>query len=488
MADVIRLGDVHRNLEAGLTPAEAARGLQKVSLIEGDHASVAEAILERARAGSPAPVVHAEGRWWRYCPERGYWAELPRHQLEYEIVTLAQWAEWQPLNQTKRAYAPRMTANLKSSVYSLAKTLAGTQPDLFAKGMAGLCFRNGFLEVHEGGASLQPHRFDQYARHQLDFDWDPEAGYGEWEAFLDDVWSYAEDRDERKQFLAEFLGAALVGHATVHNRVCLLLGTGANGKSVLCDVVHGLFPPSAVVSIPPHDLGKEAYLARLVGAQMNLVSDIPGSDLMDSGVFKQVTSGDQVTARRLHENPFEFSPRAGHLFSANRLPISNDHTAGFYRRWVVLRFERRFDGSISKDALVHRLQGNYPGIMRWAVEGAIRAMRRPGYLIPTDSRATIEEWQQLSDQVRSFVESRCIVLRERDYRRALPRKAVYDAFKAWAQENQHGRMSAATFYRRLEEIGVEAYQQPHNKPSDYKPKTRMVGLAWQSYDEQMAKR
>lgn len=479
MSQLVRLDLVQRAIDGGLEMEAAVQaalfGDVKVGVVKGDHASIAKAFMLQVQDGSPAPVVFCEQAWWRYCPAKGYWLQVAQKDIDYKLATIGDWAAYIPEARGRTYEAIKVSSSLTGSVLTTATQLARVNEGMFENAQPGLCFTNGFLRLDTDAATLtlEPHRHEQYARHQLGFAWDPEAGCSQWVKFLGEVWGGCPDADERQSFLSQFLGVCLLGKATVFNQVCLLLGTGANGKSVLCDVVAGLFPKSGLVSIPPQELHREGHLARIAGATLNLVSDIPGSELMDSGVFKQITSGDLLTARRLYQNPFEFRSKAGHIFSANTLPLSADHSPGFYRRWVVLGFPNRFDGSVTKEQLMVRLRACYPGIVRWAMEGALSALRRPGFLVPSSSREVLKEWRLMGDQVTAFLADYGYIHEQFRQDEGARRDIVYEDYSHWSARNGHARMSASKFYKRLTEIGVHAWQTTEG---------RMVGVTAKRFE------
>ena len=96
-------------------------------------------------------------------------------------------------------------------------------------------------------------------------------------------------------------------------------------------------------------LGKDAIeadrfaVSRLVGKLANVCPDLPSSDLVGTSMFKALTGGDRVTAEYKYRDSFDFEPFARLIFSANSLPRSGDMSSAFYRRWIVVPFERTFE-------------------------------------------------------------------------------------------------------------------------------------------------
>ena len=59
-------------------------------------------------------------------------------------------------------------------------------------------------------------------------------------------------------------------------------------------------------------------------------------------MFKAITGCDRITAEFKYRDSFEFTPVTRLLFSANRLPASDDASQAFFDRWLIVRFPNRF--------------------------------------------------------------------------------------------------------------------------------------------------
>ncbi len=98
-------------------------------------------------------------------------------------------------------------------------------------------------------------------------------------------------------------------------------------------------------------------------------------------MFKSLTGSDTINAERKFESSFEFRPYARLVFSANSAPRSDDATHGFFRRWLVIPFNRTFDekDAVPRAVLDARLSspGELSGLLNKALDAlpAIRAGR-----------------------------------------------------------------------------------------------------------------
>jgi putative DNA primase/helicase len=68
--------------------------------------------------------------------------------------------------------------------------------------------------------------------------------------------------------------------------------------------------------------------------------DLKASKLSSTG--KTLVSGDSVTGQPKYGQPFIFRNLAKLVFSANRIPDSDDTSYAYYKRWLILTFEKTF--------------------------------------------------------------------------------------------------------------------------------------------------
>src|SRR5690606_542031 len=102
--------------------------------------------------------------------------------------------------------------------------------------------------------------------------------------------------------------------------------------------------------------------------------------ILASGHMKAIFSYETVTGRLPYGQPFDFTPQCGHIFSCNALPATEDQSAGFWRRWKVIRFPNRFEGSKANPQLAREILDNETqGVVYYAVEAALAAVKR-GFL------------------------------------------------------------------------------------------------------------
>jgi putative DNA primase/helicase len=95
-------------------------------------------------------------------------------------------------------------------------------------------FNNGTFEITPKKQFLREFRKSDFLTHQLPFAYNEEATAPQFQKFLDDVIPEA----ELQNILAEYLGYIFIKNSVLKlEKVLLLYGTGANGKSVLFEIL-----------------------------------------------------------------------------------------------------------------------------------------------------------------------------------------------------------------------------------------------------------
>lgn len=431
----------------------------------GDAVEIAEQLAEDLRRGSPERVVHDEGLFWRYDPACGVYREVDLTDARNQVARYAGWPvgdgkDVRPLSLSQQA--------ITGAVQVCADQLRAKE--FFHDAPPGVVFRNAFVSLGSGGVDVAAHSAAYRARHALPFDYDPHAPCPRWRTFLEEIFIPIEpeegppldDGADRAALLQEFVGAALFGVATRHAKVLVMVGEGSNGKSVVTKVVASLFPAAATSAVSPQAWGKGFSLADLVGKRLNIVSEIPVREVGESDRFKAVVTGDTVMAERKFQPQFKFAPTAGHLFACNTLPVTRDHSQGYWRRFMVLMFNREIAEHEQDRLLPETLRGELAGIIAWAIEGAGRLHARGRYTSPKSSELAKADWQVTTDQVRAFV-TECVVATRKsdrdpaDPKGCIPRiatsvRVLYETYQRWATRSGHHPLAIVEFGRRLKPL------------------------------------
>jgi len=204
--------------------------------------------------------------------------------------------------------------------------------------------QNGLIDV--ATRTLRPHSPDFLSPVQLPVKYEEGAKCPAIEKFCGEV------LPEDSQDILWYLAAWLMLPNTDIQKAVLLLGVGSNGKSVLLNILADFIGEDNLASSTLHSLeGGRFATCALVGKLANICADLPTKVLSDTSIFKRLLGGDLLDGERKFGGTFSFRPYSRLIFSANVAPRSEDSTHGFFRRWLVVPFNRRIFSPTDADTV-----------------------------------------------------------------------------------------------------------------------------------------
>ena len=389
----------------------------------------------------PGGLVYLHNTFLAYS--NGYWAALLDHADVKKSIA--------------KFYGSDATPSKVSELFGMLRLTCVVKDVDFKPDTNYVCFLNGALDMTT--FELVPHSPHFHLRSGRPAVWDENAKSPVFEKFLHDVFRYDKDRDEKKQFVLEWMGLCLVPDTTFEKFV-VCVGEGGNGKSVLLKLMAELLGHENVYSAPIQRLGNRRALAELDGKLLLTSSEINENTVMDDGILKQIVSGDTVEAERKYEHPFTYTPVARIMLATNHLPKLRDVTHAFFRRLVMLRFNRNFTTDEMDMNLTAKLKGELSGIFTMAVTG-LRTLRERGQFIdPTSSVEASVEYRENSDFVKLFAVEALQPTDDKGMRPA----AVYDLYLKWCKAHGFKAENNITLGKQLKRLG---FKQARSNGKDY---------------------
>jgi len=304
--------------------------------------------------------------------------------------------------------------------------------------------KNGLYNIMDN--SFKPHTPKYYSTVQINANFTAEARCPQFLAFLKSIL-----RDEEIYLMQEIFGYLLIP-VNKAQKSFVFVGAPNAGKSTLLSVAQEILLGSENVSnIPWQGLGDRFNKAELFGKLANIFADLPSKNIDDNGMFKALTGEDYITAERKNKDPFSFRPYARLLFSCNEIPRNyGDRSDGFYRRLIIIRFERSVPADKRDPNLRERLAVERDGIFMWALEGLKRLIANSYIFTETEStKAELQRYKVESNSVLSFVEECCVV----DSEAHCVHEDLFQAYREYCNKNGLRPMSQSNFNRDIEGLG-----------------------------------
>jgi len=305
---------------------------------------------------------------------------------------------------------------------------------------------NGVLDLRS--LELRPHDPAGMLTRMGGTPWDPAARCPVWEGVLERVLP----DPELRAFLRRAVGYSLVAGQDA-KALFLVYGPKDSGKSTVMDAVRrmlGDYADSTGFGTFAQDRTSDANtpgLAMLPGLRLVLVSEVPMAARFATGLVKQWTGGDQLTATQKYALPVRFFPTAKLWFVGNDRPRIPRGDEAAWRRVHVVPFEH----SIPRDAQDPKLRDRIrlEGVLRWAVDGWLDWAQQRELRPPEAARAARAEYQEDVDPLTDFLSERGTLAPE-------ARERLMDAFRAyasWCREADLRAVPLHEFARALESHG-----------------------------------
>lgn len=273
-----------------------------------------------------------------------------------------------------------------------------------------------------------------------------------WQQFLTQIFG---DDIELIDWLKRWCGYMLTG-STAEQIFIFCFGLGANGKSVLGDILRYILCDYArAIASETLTESKRAAgsatpdLAELVGARMAVCAETEDGAALAESLVKSLVSGDTMTARGLHRDPFQLTPQFKLMMLGNHKPIIKGNDHGMWRRVRLIPFKRTFKPEERDAELSDKLKAEAPHILAWMLEGCIDWQKRGLKDTPKTIEQATGTYQVEQDLIGSWL-SECCDLSPMNEASSTD---IYANYKNWCLDNGLRPNSSIALGRRLSERG-----------------------------------
>ncbi|WP_054030550.1 DNA primase family protein [Desulfatitalea tepidiphila] len=306
---------------------------------------------------------------------------------------------------------------------------------------------NGTLDLRTG--QLRAHDSNDLITKMLPVNYDKDATCPGWQATIDRIMGGDE---EKIGFLKRVFGYALPG-VTSEQCMFVLYGSGANGKSTILEIFRELLAGYAMHTTTASLLGSNGSpirndLARLNGSRFVSAVEVGMGKKLDEALVKQLTGGDQVTARFLYNEFFEYKPQFKLFIAANHKPEIKGVDHGIWRRIHLIPFDVTIPPEEIDRDLPNTLQAELAGILAWAVQGCLQ-WQVQGLNVPESIKNATARYRAEMDVVAEFINDCCRLTA--DNKTALA--ALYDVYKKWADDACQDVLGKKTFGNLMRQKG-----------------------------------
>lgn len=337
------------------------------------------------------------------------------------------------------------------AMVSLAQSEPGIAitPDQFDRDRFQFNCLNGTLDLKTG--NLNPHKREDLITKMSPVVFDPNAVCPKWDSFLLQIMGGKQDLVD---YLQRVAGYSLTGD-TREQVFFFLYGTGANGKSTYLLTLQLVMGKDYARQAEPELLiakrgeSHPTGIADLFGARLVATSEVEQGRKMAESLVKQITGGDQIKARRMREDFWEFSPTHKIFLSANHKLVIRGTDNGIWRRIRLVPFNVTIPLHEQDKNLLETLAQEASGILAWAVRGCLQ-WQQIGLNDPREVMMATDDYKQEMDVLSDFLEECCVIVPNASASAA----SLYGAYIIWHKKTEGGdAMLQKEFGTRLGQAG-----------------------------------
>jgi len=313
-----------------------------------------------------------------------------------------------------------------------------------------ISLKNGTFDVGLESQFLREPRDEDFLTYQLPFKFDKDATCPMFIEFINKVLPDG----ELQAVLAEFIGSLFISTKQLKlEKALLLYGDGANGKSVVFEIVNALLGRENVSNFPLQNLtDKDGYYrAMMANKLLNYSSEI--NNKMDRALFKQLVSGEPVPARLPYKPPFTIEDYAKLIFNTNELPKDVETTNAYFRRLLIIPFLVTIpDGQQDKELAKKIIQSELSGIFNWVLEGVKRLLKNKSFTYSEIINNAVNEYKKQSDPVLLFIEE---IELKKSLDKHITLASLTQEYKKFSTELGFRSINNGALSTRLKKIGFE---------------------------------
>jgi putative DNA primase/helicase len=291
-----------------------------------------------------------------------------------------------------------------------------------------------------------------YSTKQTPIIYTPGFEYHNWHLFLRKVMNCSEPLID---YLQKAVGYSLTGKTSEQ---CFFIahGSGANGKSVFLNTIrdlagsYGINIPMATLMAQKFQSANTNDLAMMHGARLGTAMEGEVGQKLSEAKIKQLTGGDEITARHLYKEFFQFKPIVKIWMATNHKPEITGDDPAIWRRVHLIPFDVVIPPKERDGDLPEKLRKELPGILNWAIQGAVK-WAQEGLNPPDEVLQATNAYHSEMDTFALFCDE--TIIKEPDGKTT--KKELNSAYELWVSVEGGEDLKPAAINQKMKQLGFE---------------------------------
>jgi P4 family phage/plasmid primase-like protien len=330
-----------------------------------------------------------------------------------------------------------------------------------------IAFNNGVIDLQT--MEFRDGKPDDYISFSTGIDYDqdnPYYTYAEWPK-VDKFLSQVLPDPEVHEYFMKHLATNLIG-GNPAQKFHIMTGSGSNGKSMIMNLMtkalgdYACTVPISLLTQKRKGSGNAApEVARLKGRRFVTMQEPDEAITFNTGLMKELTSGEKMYARDLFKSGSEFEIQAKFHLACNDKPKINTTDGGTWRRLAVINF-------VSKFVQIPKESNEFPldESIQFAVNSVEWAMPFVSYLIhilktsigmrklvaPAKVLEYTADYRNENDAIAKFISEKIRTIEDGEELVAVDKQTLRRVFKQWKDENDQRALISIDMEKRMETL------------------------------------
>lgn len=225
---------------------------------------------------------------------------------------------------------------------------------------------------------------------------------------------------ERTFYMLKTISLCLHG-TRKYEKFYIWTGSGGNGKGLLSEIVKRSFgdyyhpiPHSCITKIQDKKDAPNPPIAKAKGKRFVQASEPEADDKLQVGVVKELSGGDEITARDMYRSTITYLPQFGLFIQTNTIPKMNRADGGAQRRIEVFQFLFNFVDNPTekhhklinvslKDKICH--SPLWRNEFFWLLLDCFKHIKQNGLVVPDWVKEASQEYMDENNPVKGWLEN-----------------------------------------------------------------------------------
>ena len=265
--------------------------------------------------------------------------------------------------------------------------------------------KSGVLDLKTGNV-LEWNR-DYYITKYVDIELDksfPEKFFN----FLEEIY---EGNIDLMEYVTNLFAYCLSGDIS-EQEIYFFVGDGANGKSVLFELMNRIFGGYSRTASADLLIDKamqtncKSELAMLKGVRLVFMSELDTNQKLKMSIVKNITGGNEIVAKFLYKNEFTYIPKYKVLSATNHMPRVSEDDNGSWRRIKKIDHNRVFAKKDQDKKLIDKLYQERGAILNLLFERCPNVLKN-GLKSPSCVDLSVKTFRENEDILSRWISECC---------------------------------------------------------------------------------